>query len=56
MNKGLAYIGEGIGFAGLCIAVAWCEVHGNHHPVFWVMIFLWIMFFGPRDNNKKEVP
>jgi hypothetical protein len=54
MEKGLQYIGEGIGFAGLCVAVAWCEINGHSHPVFWVMIFLWIMFFGPKDNNKKE--
>jgi hypothetical protein len=40
----MAGIGEGIAFAGLCIAAAWLEVTGNGANGLWVLIVLWAIF------------
>lgn len=54
MNRGLMCIGEGIAFAGLCVALAWCETHGYDHPALWLLVALWILFFGPKDKKGSE--
>ena len=43
-EKGLRYIGEGIGFAGICIAAAWLEVNGKPATGLWCLIVLWVIF------------
>ena len=53
MEKGLRTIGEGIALAGFCIAVAWSEINGHSHPVMWVLIGLWVLFFGPPTKNGE---
>lgn len=53
MNRGLAYIGEGIGFAGLCVAAAWLEINGKHSGGLWVVVVIWALCFGPGDKSDK---
>jgi len=52
MNNGLAYIGEGIAFAGLCIAAAWIEVSGKPAVGLWVLVFIWAFCFGPSKTKE----
>lgn len=34
-------IGEGIAFAGLCVAAAWLEVSGNNASGLWFVVVIW---------------
>ena len=38
-------IGEGIAFAGLCIAAAWLEINGKPASGLWVLIVIWAILF-----------
>ena len=55
MDKGLAYIGEGIAFAGLCIASSWLEIHDKPARGLWIVVVIWAFCFGPATSSNKSV-
>jgi len=40
----MAWVGQGIAFAGLCGAAAWLEINGRPAGGLWFLIVLWAVF------------
>ena len=47
----MAWIGQGIAFAGLAVAVAWLEISGKQAGGLWFIVVLWAIF---ADWHPKE--
>ena len=45
-DRGLRRIGEGIAFAGLCLACAWIEAYGGNAGLLWVLVVIWAFCWG----------
>ncbi len=48
-DYGAAFIGEGIGFAGLCIGLGITDAHAM-----WGLVVLWVLCFGPSRSIREK--
>lgn len=49
-------IGEGIAYAGLCLAAAWLEITGKGAGLLWVFVVFWALFtdWGEAGIKRAE--
>ena len=52
-GKGLAYIGEGIAFVGLCASATLLEIYDKPAYGLWIVIVIWAFCFGPSKSSFK---
>lgn len=54
----MAYIGQGIAFAGLAIAAALLEIHDKNAAGLWLLIVIWWVFadFHPKEKANDPTP
>lgn len=50
----MAWIGQGIAFAGLVGGAAWLEISGKHAGGLWFVIVLWAIFADWHPKGKQD--